>query len=85
MPLIPSGDSHLNVIWLIGLNVHYVPIVFGCPIDLTVFIIMQYHTFFCVPVPHPPRNLTIEKVTSNSVLVRWEPPLDSIFSEYSIR
>ena len=41
--------------------------------------------FVVVSVPHPPRNLTIEKVTSNSVLVHWEPPLDSIYSEYSIR
>ena len=41
--------------------------------------------FFFVSVPHPPRNLTIEKVTSNSVLVHWEPPLDSLYSEYSIR
>jgi hypothetical protein len=41
--------------------------------------------FLFVAVPHSPRNLTIEKVTSNSVLVHWEPPLDSIYSEYSIR
>jgi hypothetical protein len=44
------------------------------------------HIFFVfVSVPRPPRNLTIEKVTSNSVLVHWEPPLDSLYSEYSIR
>ena len=29
--------------------------------------------------------MTIEKVTSNSVLVHWLPPEDSIFTEYSIR
>lgn len=29
--------------------------------------------------------MTIEKVTSNSVLVRWLPPERSIFTEYSIR
>lgn len=43
------------------------------------------HDYFQAVFPHPPRNLTIEKVTSNSVLVHWEPPLDSIYSEYSIR
>lgn len=41
--------------------------------------------FDCFPVPHPPKNLSIEKVTSNTVLVHWEAPTDSIFSEYSIR
>uniref|UniRef100_A0A1B0GHW2 protein-tyrosine-phosphatase n=2 Tax=Lutzomyia longipalpis TaxID=7200 RepID=A0A1B0GHW2_LUTLO len=35
--------------------------------------------------PNSPRNMTIEKVTSNSVLVRWMPPIQSEFSEYSIR
>lgn len=29
--------------------------------------------------------MTIEKVTSNSVLVHWLPPESSIFTEYSIR
>lgn len=29
--------------------------------------------------------MTIEKVTSNSVLVHWSPPENSIFTEYSIR
>ncbi|XP_034247190.1 tyrosine-protein phosphatase 10D isoform X1 [Thrips palmi] len=43
------------------------------------------HDYFQAVYPHPPRNLSIEKVTSNSVLVRWESPKDSIFSEYSIR
>ncbi|XP_069691312.1 tyrosine-protein phosphatase 10D isoform X2 [Periplaneta americana] len=43
------------------------------------------HDYFQAVFPHPPRNLSIEKVTSNSVLVRWERPLDSIFSEYSIK
>lgn len=40
---------------------------------------------FIFLVPHPPKNLSIEKVTSNTVLVHWEAPTDSIFSEYSIR
>lgn len=35
--------------------------------------------------PNSPRNMTIEKVTSNSVLVHWSPPENSIFTEYSIR
>ncbi|KAG8237365.1 hypothetical protein J437_LFUL017488 [Ladona fulva] len=43
------------------------------------------HDYFQAVYPNPPRNLTIEKVTSNSVLVRWEPPLNSLFSEYAIR
>jgi len=36
-------------------------------------------------VPHPPKNLSIEKVTSNTVVVHWEAPTDSIFVDYSIR
>lgn len=35
--------------------------------------------------PNPPRNMTIEKVTSNSVLVHWESPKHSQFSSYAIR
>ena len=35
--------------------------------------------------PNAPRNMTTEKVTSNSVLVHWQPPENSIFTEYSIR
>ncbi|XP_008203382.1 tyrosine-protein phosphatase 10D isoform X5 [Nasonia vitripennis] len=43
------------------------------------------HAYFQAVLPHPPRNLSIEKVTSNTVLVHWEAPTDSIFSEYAIR
>ena len=35
--------------------------------------------------PRPPYNLTLENVTSNSVVVRWKEPDDSIYTEYSIR
>lgn len=35
--------------------------------------------------PNSPKNMTIEKVTSNSVLVHWSPPENSVFTEYSIR
>ncbi|XP_055611561.1 tyrosine-protein phosphatase 10D isoform X3 [Uranotaenia lowii] len=43
------------------------------------------HSYFQAVYPNPPRNMTIEKVTSNSVLVRWKPPERSEFTEYSIR
>ncbi|XP_059474266.1 tyrosine-protein phosphatase 10D [Neocloeon triangulifer] len=43
------------------------------------------HINFQAVYPQPPRNLTIEKLTSNSVIVKWQPPSDSIFSEYIIR
>ncbi|XP_058789130.1 tyrosine-protein phosphatase 10D isoform X3 [Phymastichus coffea] len=43
------------------------------------------HAYFQAVLPHPPRNLSIEKVTSNTVLVHWEAPIDSIFTEYAIR
>jgi receptor-type tyrosine-protein phosphatase beta len=49
-------------------------------IDITGLILL-----FAITVPRPPRNLSIEKVTSNTVLVHWEAPTDSIFSEYAIR
>ena len=35
--------------------------------------------------PRPPRNMTIEKTTTNSVIVQWQQPLGSLLSEYSIR
>ncbi|XP_058454962.1 tyrosine-protein phosphatase 10D isoform X2 [Malaya genurostris] len=43
------------------------------------------HSYFQAVYPNPPRDMTIEKVTSNSVLVRWKPPERSEFTEYSIR
>lgn len=43
------------------------------------------HSYFQAVYPNPPRNMTIEKVTSNSVLVHWKPPERSEFTEYSIR
>lgn len=35
--------------------------------------------------PNPPRNMTLQKVNSNAVLVQWNPPKHSQFSEYAIR
>lgn len=43
------------------------------------------HVDFKAVLPNPPRNMTIEKVTSNSVLVHWQAPEHSQFSEYLIR
>ncbi|XP_051172997.1 tyrosine-protein phosphatase 10D-like isoform X1 [Leptopilina boulardi] len=43
------------------------------------------HDYFQAVLPHPPRNLSVEKVSTNTVLVHWEAPTDSIFSEYAIR
>lgn len=43
------------------------------------------HDYFQAVYPRPPNNVTIEKITSNSVLVRWVGPIESIFSEYSIK
>ncbi|XP_037919047.1 tyrosine-protein phosphatase 10D isoform X2 [Hermetia illucens] len=43
------------------------------------------HAYFQAVFPNPPRGMTIEKVTSNSVTVHWMPPHRSEFSEYSIR
>ncbi|XP_012279884.1 tyrosine-protein phosphatase 10D isoform X2 [Orussus abietinus] len=43
------------------------------------------HDYFQAVLPHPPRNLSIEKVTSNVVIVHWDAPTDSLFTEYAIR
>lgn len=43
------------------------------------------HDYFQAVYPKPPKNLTMENVTSNSVVVRWVEPEDSLFSEFSIR
>lgn len=43
------------------------------------------HDYFQAVYPRPPKNLTVEKITSNSVVARWQEPTDTIFSEYSIR
>lgn len=36
-------------------------------------------------VPRPPTNMSIEKTTTNSVIVQWTAPVDSLISEYAIR
>ncbi|XP_037938051.1 tyrosine-protein phosphatase 10D isoform X1 [Teleopsis dalmanni] len=43
------------------------------------------HSYFQAVYPNPPRNMTIETVRSNSVLVRWSPPENSDYTEYFIR
>ncbi|XP_017888452.1 tyrosine-protein phosphatase 10D isoform X1 [Ceratina calcarata] len=43
------------------------------------------HDYLQAVLPHPPKNLSIEKVTSNTVVVHWEAPIDSLYSEFSIR
>jgi len=36
-------------------------------------------------VPNPPRNLTAIKVTNSSIYIRWLPPIDSLYSGYTLR
>ncbi|XP_050304199.1 tyrosine-protein phosphatase 10D isoform X2 [Anthonomus grandis grandis] len=43
------------------------------------------HEYFQPVFPKPPRNMTIEKTTTNSVIVQWQAPVESLISEYSIR
>ncbi|KAK0159849.1 hypothetical protein PV327_010916 [Microctonus hyperodae] len=51
------------------------------------------HDYFQAVLPHPPQHLRIDKVITsptimnynNTVLVRWQAPINSLFSEYSIR
>ncbi|KAK1120751.1 Tyrosine-protein phosphatase 10D, partial [Melipona bicolor] len=43
------------------------------------------HDYLQAVLPHAPKNLSIEKVTSNTVVVHWEAPTDSLYSEFSIR
>ncbi|XP_046489703.1 tyrosine-protein phosphatase 10D isoform X2 [Neodiprion pinetum] len=43
------------------------------------------HVHFQAVLPHPPKNLSIEKVRRNGVVVRWEAPTDSMFTEFAIR
>lgn len=38
-----------------------------------------------ISVPTSPHNMSIEKITSNSVMVRWNAPEGSLFTEFSIR
>ncbi|XP_066583750.1 tyrosine-protein phosphatase 10D isoform X2 [Prorops nasuta] len=43
------------------------------------------HDYFQAVLPHPPKNLSTERVTCNTILVHWKAPTDSNFNEYSIR
>ncbi|BET01485.1 protein-tyrosine phosphatase 10d [Nesidiocoris tenuis] len=48
-------------------------------------LLSEPHDYFQAVYPQPPSNLTMEKKTSDSVVVRWMEPLDTVYSEYSIR
>ncbi|XP_060530895.1 tyrosine-protein phosphatase 10D-like isoform X2 [Cylas formicarius] len=43
------------------------------------------HEYFQPVFPRPPKNMTIEKATANSVIVQWRAPVDSLITEYAIR
>ncbi|XP_049825437.1 tyrosine-protein phosphatase 10D isoform X2 [Aethina tumida] len=43
------------------------------------------HEYFQPVFPRPPRNMSLLKITTNSVIVQWSAPLDSLISEYAIR
>ncbi|XP_044592412.1 tyrosine-protein phosphatase 10D isoform X1 [Cotesia glomerata] len=45
------------------------------------------HDYFQAVLPHPPQHLRIDRVDlgNKSVLVRWSPPINSLFSEYSVK
>ncbi|XP_032296419.1 tyrosine-protein phosphatase 10D isoform X2 [Drosophila virilis] len=62
----------------------------GAGYELKVFAVShelrsEPHAYFQAVFPNPPRNMTIETVRSNSVLVHWSPPESGEFTEYSIR
>lgn len=48
-------------------------------------LLSEPHEYLQAVFPHPPRNLTVRPVTSNSVHLAWEPPSDTIFSEYIVK
>ena len=43
------------------------------------------HTTYTAVLPKPPTNLVIKKVEGNSVTLAWEPPKNSLFTEYFIQ
>lgn len=43
------------------------------------------HEYFQTVFPHPPKNLSVERVASNSVVLKWKPPVNSIFTEYLVK
>ncbi|XP_002010656.3 tyrosine-protein phosphatase 10D [Drosophila mojavensis] len=43
------------------------------------------HAYFQAVFPKPPRNLTQRTVNTNLVLLHWQPPEGSDFSEYAVR
>ncbi|XP_076291656.1 protein tyrosine phosphatase 10D isoform X2 [Lasioglossum baleicum] len=43
------------------------------------------HDYFQAVLPKPPKNLSFERITSNTVVVRWEAPTNSLYTEFSIR
>ncbi|XP_076647850.1 protein tyrosine phosphatase 10D isoform X5 [Halictus rubicundus] len=43
------------------------------------------HDYFQAVLPKPPKNLSFERITSNTVVVKWEAPTNSLYTEFSIR
>ncbi|EDV44425.2 uncharacterized protein Dana_GF20352, isoform B [Drosophila ananassae] len=45
----------------------------------------ELHSYFQAVFPRPPRNLTLQTVHTNLVVLHWLPPEGSDFSEYVVR
>ncbi|ALC49140.1 Ptp4E [Drosophila busckii] len=43
------------------------------------------HAYFQAVFPKPPLNLTLRTINTNLVLLQWQPPVDSDYSEYAVR
>nr|XP_031828651.1 tyrosine-protein phosphatase 10D isoform X5 [Nomia melanderi] len=62
----------------------------GAAYEVKVFAISHFlrsepHDYLQAVLPHPPKNLTFERVTSNTVVVQWAAPTDSLYTEFSIK
>ncbi|ROT62360.1 Tyrosine-protein phosphatase 10D [Penaeus vannamei] len=43
------------------------------------------HVYFQAVYPNPVRNLTISDTTNTSVILAWQPPIESLFTHYIVR
>ena len=48
-------------------------------------LLSEPHISFTAVYPNPPKSLSVEKVRGNKVTLKWNSPLNSLYTGYIIR
>lgn len=87
LPKLYPGAGYLVKVFAISHGLKSEPHEYFQPVCkcFQIFTLLIYLICLFWTVPRPPRNMSLLKITTNSVIVQWSAPLDSLISEYAIR